>query len=73
MIIVHTEVPPQSMGGVGSAFVRCLLEEIRRQGLKVALSSARSRRGTPSSTSSCRNPLRITPHAAIERFPADPR
>ena len=34
--IVHTEVPPNTRGsGVGTAFVRRVLEEVRRQGLKV--------------------------------------
>ena len=34
--IVHTEVPPRTRGGgVGTAFVRRVLEEVRGQGLKV--------------------------------------
>ena len=34
--IVHTEVPPKARGsGVGSAFVRRILQEVRGQGLKV--------------------------------------
>ena len=34
--IVHTEVPAAMRGsGAGSAFVRQVLEEVRRQGLKV--------------------------------------
>src|SRR5262247_3704435 len=34
--IVHTEVPPKTRGsGVGSTFVRRILQEVRRQGLKV--------------------------------------
>jgi len=34
--IVHTEVPAKTRGsGVGSAFVRRVLDEVRRQGLKV--------------------------------------
>ena len=36
LTIVHTEVPASARGnGIGSAFVRDVLQEIRRQGLKV--------------------------------------